>query len=171
MLKVMFLSTVGVPQRVFFVGEEIVWDGKIGLWPFIEITKAKRDSILREKGADVIECLSVDVPTYRDFMLRHGGVAFDAIRTKMPWLRDAEVVVRRDGAPGHNGKRNLEPLKEAGLKYGRHIVMSTQPPQSPDCNKNDLSFFNSLQHRADELKEGGKTLKGLINRVTRAYSQ
>ena len=28
---------------MFFEGEEIVWDGKIGQWPFIQITKAKRD--------------------------------------------------------------------------------------------------------------------------------
>ena len=102
---------------MFFEGEEIVWDGKIGLWPFIQITKAKRDSILREKGADVIECLKVDALTYRDFMLCHGGV-FDAIRTKLPWLRDAEVVVQHNGVQGHNGKGKLEALKEAGLQDG-----------------------------------------------------
>lgn len=47
--------------------------------------------------------------------------------------------------------------------------MKYQPAQSPDLNKNDLCFFNSLQRRTDELKLQSPDIKYLVANVKRAY--
>ena len=167
--KVMFLSVIGVPQTVMHEGVEIIFDGKIGIFPFIRIGVAQRASRLRPAGAPVLEYLNVTAEVYREFMLKEGGV-LDKVKEKMPWLKESTIYIQHDGAPGHNGKGNLAAFSEAGQQDGWNIVFETQPAQSPDCNKNDLCFFNSLQHRAEELKMGNETKEKLMEAVTKAFN-
>ena len=51
------------------------------------------------------------------------------------------------------------------------IYMRTQPAQSPDVNKLDLSIFNSTCKRSQELKGDQKSYEALRDAVYRAYEE
>lgn len=96
----------------------------------------------------------------------------EAIVDKMSWLcgPGKHIYVQHDGAAPHTGGGNNELLNlEGQLEDETCIHYIIQPAQSPDMNKNDLSFFNSLSCRAEELKRGVKTLEELMANVEKAY--
>ena len=108
--KIMFLCVIGVPQWYQDSrGVEQRWDGKVGIFPFIKWTEAKRTSKHRTRGAPVMESVNVTSETYRDLMTRNSaddpGV-LQSIRSKVPWGATKVTVIQHDGAPGHEGKGN-----------------------------------------------------------------
>jgi hypothetical protein len=168
--KIMFLSVIGCPQTVDLPdGTQHHFDGKVGIFPFIKMSVAKRNSVNRRRGDPVMECLNVTSETYLDMITKPEGV-LSKLKEKMFWLKDETIVCQHDGAPGHTGEGNEEFLRQAGIHDGWNIQFITQPAQSPDMNKNDLCFFNSLAHRADELKGNAKSLPALLEAVKRAFS-
>ena len=60
--KVMFLSAGAVPRYDYH--RKSYFDGRIGLWPFVQHTEAKPSSKHRPKGASVTVPLSVDKNVY-----------------------------------------------------------------------------------------------------------
>lgn len=106
--KVMFLAAVGVPQ----IRPDGTWfDGKIGIWPIVERTTAKRGN--RPAGAEVMKALSLTAEVYLDLMTREGGV-IESIREKMYWLAESGVAVQHNGASQNEGKDNDFRLACAG---------------------------------------------------------
>ena len=77
-------------------------------------------------------------------------------------MKGSTLWIEHDGARGHNGKGYLDASDEAGKQDGWYIVFETQLAQSPDCDKNDLCFFNSLRRRAEESKMGNETSEMLL---------
>ena len=71
---------------------------------------------------------------------------FPAIRRKMPWLN--EVVVQYGNARPHTKKSIKTQLESAARnkrgEQGMKLILSPQPPQSPDLNLNDLGFYSSF---------------------------
>ena len=71
---------------------------------------------------------------------------FPAIRRKMPWLN--EVVVQYSNARPHTKKSIKTQLESAARnkrgEQGMKLILSPQPPQSPDLNLNDLGFYSSF---------------------------
>jgi hypothetical protein len=60
-------------------------------------------------------------------------------------------------------------LKKHSKKIQNYVY---QPPNSPDLNILDLSFFNSSQKRADRIKkQGHQNIIGLKESVERAYEE
>jgi hypothetical protein len=173
--KIMFLCAIGVPQWYQDShGMEQYWDGKIGIYPFIKWTVAKRKSKHRNAGAPVMESVNVTAETYRDVITRSSrddpGV-LQSIRAKVPWGSTKITVIQHDGAPGHEGKGNDVLLTEAGAAMaGQPIIFDTQPAQSPDFNKCDLSLFASLQAATDQLKMASQSKEVLMDSVTQAYN-
>jgi hypothetical protein len=165
-IKVMFVAVLGMPQMVN--GEK--WDGKIGLFPVTRITQAKRNSEYRLAGTDVVENVNLTADVYYDLMTREDGI-LAAIRDKMYWARNANIVIQHDGAPAHwHGTNNLR-LPEAGALHGWNITFQTQPAQSPDLNVCDLCFFNSLQKRSFDLRSKSNTPQQLMDTVRQAWQE
>ena len=147
------------------------FDGKIGIWPFVEYEQAQRRSKHRDKGTVEMKSVSCTAEAYYEMHVKPFGV-IEAIVDKMPWLcgPGKHIYVQHDGAAPHTGGGNNELLNlEGQLEDETCIHYIMQPAQSPDMNKNDLSFFNSLSCRAEELKRGVKTLEELISNVEKAY--
>jgi hypothetical protein len=143
--KIMFLSAIACPRWVTREdGSQYYFDGKIGIFAFVKYTPAQRASALRPAGTLIMESLNVTSETYLDIHIKENGV-LEMIKHKMPWLKEDEIRIRHDGAPGHTGHGNEQFLFQAGQADGWNIIYETQPSQSPDLNKNDLCFFNSLQ--------------------------
>jgi hypothetical protein len=96
----------------------------------------------------------------------------EAIADKMPWLcgLGKHIYVHHDGPAPNTGGGNNELLNlEGQLQDVTCINYIMKPSQSPDMNKIDWSFFNSLSCGAEELKLGVKTLEELISYVEKAY--
>jgi len=78
-VKVMFLAAVARPQ--FNNQGDCVFDGKIGLWPFVEKVPAKRNSKRRPKGTMETKCLSVTASVYQEYLINK---VLPAIYAKWP---------------------------------------------------------------------------------------
>ena len=89
---------------------------------------------------------------FRKVMLRAGGV-FDKMLSKMWWYKRGSgqpeavctLYYQHDGASPHTARANLQHWQRHGNMKGFTIEVAVQPPQSPDLNVNDLTFFSSLQ--------------------------
>lgn len=130
---IMFLSAVSTP-RVMPDGS--FCDGKVGLFPFIELQPAVRNSARRPAGTMEIKPVAVTAAAYREMMTKPGGV-FDKIKEKFASAQHEVTTIQHDGAPAHTGEGNELALMVAGLQDDWNITFVTQPAQSPDLNKND----------------------------------
>ena len=111
--KIMFLAAIGRPETFVVDGVRHQWDGKIGIFPFVEWAPAKRNSKNREKGTPVMEDISVDSAAYYDIMTRDGGL-LSTLKKIAPFLKSSRIIIQHDGAKPHNGKGNLVKLNEFG---------------------------------------------------------
>ena len=168
MQKVMFLVAVARPQ-VNPVTQEL-FDGKIGMWPCTEVSAALRDSCNRKQGELEIRNVSMDGPFYKRIMAGEDGV-MDAIKQKMPWLKESGIIIQQDGVSSHTCVDSLNAIRTAGLADGWNITVVTQPAQSPDLNILDLGFFRSLKSRVNQLKFEAHDLHSLIAKVSAAWDE
>ena len=137
-LKVMFLGAVARPR--YDHNGLCTFDGKIGLFPFIEGVVAQRTSGLRPRGTIITRPVSVNRDRYRDFLINK---VVPAIKEKWPG-RDRNITIQQDGAPAHIDEDDAA-FVAAATEGLWNIKLQTQPPKSPDLNVLDLSFFRALQ--------------------------
>ena len=160
--KMMFLVAICEP-----IGE---CDGKIGIYPFIKWAKAKRDSKNRDAGDDVIEDVAVTKEEYSKVLHQ---VIKDA-REKLP--QGTKVVIQQDGARPHGmpyGKEMstyLQAQWRSWYRVNKGYSLETQPPQSPDLNLCDLSFFWSLQKASTRQEGRQQDLEGMLKAVIAAFN-
>ncbi len=134
--KVMFLVAVAQPR--FDSDSDVLFDEKIGLWPFIEWVAAKRSSKNREKGVLEMKAQNVDRKAYKKMLLQN---AFPAILSKWPDRTPWSIRMQPDNAPAHIPTDDKE-LITAGYRSMRTtITLDAQPPNSPDFNILDLGMF------------------------------
>lgn len=67
--KVMFLVAVARPRHDY--QRRKLFDGKLGLWPFIKMVPAKRSSKYRSAGTIVTTPVDVDMNAYREMLLKN----------------------------------------------------------------------------------------------------
>jgi hypothetical protein len=67
LIKVMFLCAIARPR--YDAEGNCTFDGKIGMWPFVEHTVAQRRSDNRERGDPVTNVISCNRETYRRFLI------------------------------------------------------------------------------------------------------
>ncbi|ETV78410.1 hypothetical protein H257_07959 [Aphanomyces astaci] len=65
--KVMFFAAVAWPR--YDHTRKTFFDGKIGVWPFVEVVAAKQTSRNRPKGAPVTMPQNVNSDVYKSFVL------------------------------------------------------------------------------------------------------
>ncbi len=144
-MKVMFLCAVARPR--YDHHRKSYFDGKIGLWPFVEHVPVKSSSRNRPAGTLQTKPITVTQDVCRSFSL---GMVFPAIMNKWPAYKHHPVYVQEDNARHHVPSHDQE-MREKGREDGWNIVLCNQPANSPDFNVLDLGFFNaihSLQHQA-----------------------
>ena len=77
--KVMFLSAVAKPR--YDPHRKVMWDGKLGLWPFAKQVPAQRSSANRPAGTLEWKSYNVDRKAYRTMMIEK---LLPAIKEKWP---------------------------------------------------------------------------------------
>ncbi|ETV70465.1 hypothetical protein H257_14125 [Aphanomyces astaci] len=131
--KVMFLAAVARPR--YDHHSKMFWDGKVGVWPFVQVSPALRGSKNRPKGTLVTVPQAVDSTVYFDAVLNKD---VHAIMAKFPGsVRHGNVFLQQDNASPHHCV-TTELLQAKGV---RGIVVANQPPNSRDFNVLDLGFL------------------------------
>ena len=161
--KLMFLCAVARPRFHPETGE-CVFDGKIGIWPFIERVAARRNSANRPRGTIEIKAIEVDRDVYREKMIDN---VLPAILAKFPDL-ESPITIQQDNARPHIYPNDPDFMAAAAI-MGVDLRLENQVPNSPDQNINDLGFFNSVQSCQQE--ETAANLQQLIDIVTNAYAE
>ncbi|KAF0714687.1 Aste57867_3751 [Aphanomyces stellatus] len=159
--KVMFLAAVARPRHD--THRNCAFDGKIGMWPFVEQSIAKRTSKNRPKGSIETKPLSVDGVVYKSMIINK---VVPAIQAKFPVGNQPNgVFIQQDNAGPHTCV-TTKFLRAHGVSG---ISMTCQPANSPDFNVLDLGFFNAIQNL--QQKKPSRSIDQLIDAVTLAFDE
>ncbi|KAF0709336.1 hypothetical protein AaE_012907 [Aphanomyces astaci] len=158
--KVMFLAAVARPR--FDPHTRRVFDGKIGVWPFVDVVAAKRKSVNRDKGTLVTVPLSVNAEVYYDTVVTK---VIPAIKSKFPssTTSSGKVIIQQDNASPHKCVTTRK-LDDRGISG---IEIANQPSNSPDFNVLDLGFFNSIQSL--QHQKSTRSIEELVDAVQAAF--
>ncbi|KAF0731421.1 hypothetical protein Ae201684P_007029 [Aphanomyces euteiches] len=121
--KVMFLAAVAKPRYDY--NRRQYFDGKIGIWPFLEAIPAKRLSKNRQKGVVELKEQPVNILTYTEKIMTQ---VIPAIQAKAPQSAIKNGIWIQDNASPHNGI-NTSRLVSSGIEG---ISVMNQPANSPD---------------------------------------
>ncbi|KAF0705499.1 hypothetical protein AaE_014485 [Aphanomyces astaci] len=159
--KVMFLAAVARPRYDFH--KKSMFDGKLGVWPFIEKVPAKRGSKNRPKGTIVTVPQTVTADVYRDMILKN---VVPAIKSKFPLGDQSKIIyLQQDNASPHNCVTS-----QLLLQYGvEGIEAANQPANSPDLNILDLGYFNSIQSL--QSQKVTRTIEELVDAVNSSFHE
>jgi transposase-like protein len=163
--KVMFLAAVAQPRHYYEGGERRYFDGKIGIWPIGAFVPAVRGSRNRPQGTIIWHNHKVDRNKYREMIINN---VLPAVKEKFPYQTANQVLIQQDNATSHialNDEAVAAKIDELGL----NVLFSNQPPNSPDLNICDLSFFRALQSM--QLKVGTKNNTELIRAVHSSFER
>jgi hypothetical protein len=178
MEKVMFLCAVARPRKAINQrqqqlqndnNDDEIWDfdGKVGVWPFVEWYEAARTSRNRPRGAPLCRNVSVNAETFQKMILEE---LLPRIRDSCPVAMRGRVIrIQLDNATPHRAiNHEAFYLKAAELQLNCRLIY--QPSQSPDMNICDLAFFASIQSLYHK-KVGIKTNVDLIDAVEEAFAE
>ena len=161
--KVMLMAAVARPR--YDPHRKTMFNGKIGIWPFVTHEPAKRNGKNHEKGTMVTKCIpNINRSETRKMLVEN---VVPAIKEKWPkGNARTNIIVQQDNAKPHLAENDAELIKEC-QKDGWDISFRCQPPNSPDFNMLDLGFFNSIQ--ALHHQSAPKFIDDLIECVQRAF--
>jgi hypothetical protein len=160
--KVMFLAAVARPRRN--ESGDWIFDGKIGIWPFVETKPAKRRSKNRPRGAPVTQPIIVNRQIYRHFL---GDKLILYICADFPDLTK-QVIIQQDNARPHIAESDSR-FRDIVEDLQLDCVLKNQTPNSPDFNVLDLGFFNSIQSM--QQQNPASNIDELIESVIKAYNE
>ena len=162
-MKVMFLAAVARPR--FDNDGNCSFDGKIGIWPFVETVIAQRSSVNRPAGTPITKCLSVTLDVYKDYVFNK---VMPAVLDRWPDDR-ATVRFQHDNAKSHFDNNDVDWRAKAVADRRIKFTLVEQPANSPDSNILDLGFFRAIQS-LQFCQEPATTIDGLIANVEKAYT-
>jgi hypothetical protein len=141
--KVMFMAVVARPR--FDTERQVFFDGTIGLFPFVSVQPAVRNSKIRPKGTPVTKPVNANSDVYVKMMKEK---VLPAIRRLFPRKWEGKtfdlIVIQEDNAKAHSWPNEAEKNNEL-TEDGFATQIIKQPLQSPDFNVLDLGLLRSIQ--------------------------
>jgi hypothetical protein len=122
----MFLAAIAIPWYNA-TGGECTFDGKIGMWPFVERVAARRASVHHPAGTIETKPVNVTTIIYRQFRI---DKVLPAIKLKWP-DRNLQIMIQQDGATSHISEDDAA-FVEAAIAGNWQIGLQTQPAQSSE---------------------------------------
>ncbi|XP_042051481.1 uncharacterized protein LOC121796763 [Salvia splendens] len=162
--KIMFMCAVCRP--LFGVHGEVLFDRKIGIFPFTKQVAAKRSSKNRQTGTmetKPIESITTDV--VRECLINK---ILPAIIAKWPDGATKVLKIQQDNARPHI-KDNDPAFREAAQQSGFSISIVQQPHNSPDTNVNDLGWFRAIQSL--QTQTACNNVDDLMNAVEKSFHE
>ncbi|XP_057771056.1 uncharacterized protein LOC130990841 [Salvia miltiorrhiza] len=135
-------NTVHIDEKWPLIAEDgtVLFDGKIGIFPFTEYVPAKRNSKNREAGTleqKPIQSITKEI--------------IPAIKAKWPQFASRVIFIQQDNAKPHI-KDSDPDFRKVASSDGFDIKIVHQPPNSPDTNINDLdTLVEAVKSSFDEL--------------------
>ena len=165
-VKVMFLCAVARPR--YDRSKNSMFDGKIGIWPFVFYEPAQRSSVNRPRGTMITKPIpSIDTTVFRQFLI---DKVIPAIREKWPRHdRSKGVKIQQDNARPHIKPDDLQFNTAVSSDDTIPITLHCQPPNSPDMNILDLGFFRAIQSL--QYQKCAKSIDELIANVEEAFRE
>ncbi|KAK9664743.1 hypothetical protein RND81_14G064800 [Saponaria officinalis] len=161
-VKVMFIAAVSRPT--YAENGELLFDEKIGIFPFTYEEPAKRNSKNRVAGTMVTKPIeSVNKVVIKDYVINK---IIPAIKTKWPQSASKNIIIQQDNAKPHISGNDAD-FVAAATSDGFNIQLKQQPAMSPDLNVLDLGFFRSIQSL--QSSKPAKTVDELVKNVQEAY--
>ena len=131
-----------VAKPIYSSNGDVIFDEKIGMWPFIRQEPAKRSSKNRRRGElETKPIQSITKDHMRAMLITN---VIPTIRAKWPSMLSKDIIIQQDNAKPHIAPNDKDFVDEA-TKDGFNIQLVQQPPNSPDMNVLDLGFFRSIQ--------------------------
>ncbi|XP_047949312.1 uncharacterized protein LOC125195166 [Salvia hispanica] len=143
--KVMFMAAVCRP----LIGSdgEIIFDGKIGLFPFTEQVPAQRSSKNRPKGTlETKPIQSVNKEVMTACLINQ---IVPTIKAKWPANASKKIYIQQDNAKPHLRAADQQ-FEEITSTDGFEFHLISQPANSPDTNVLDLGYFRAIQSLQDD---------------------
>ncbi|XP_074266550.1 uncharacterized protein LOC141589825 [Silene latifolia] len=145
--KVMFMAAVSRPM--YDGNGTLVFDGKIGIFPFTFKEPAKRNSKNRVAGTlETKSITSITKQVVKDMLI---SKILPAIKSKWPASASKNISIQQDNAKPHIKCTDYDFLN-AATADGFNISLNQQPPNSPDLNVLDLGFFSQFSLQAVMLE-------------------
>ncbi|XP_021755275.1 uncharacterized protein LOC110720547 [Chenopodium quinoa] len=161
-IKAMFMGMIGKP--LFDEQNNMIHDGKYGLFPFVKYEMAKKKSKNRDAGTLETKALqSVTKECIRDMLLTH---VIPTIYEKWPEQLPKDIIIQWENARPHQVPKD-EDFQEACHAHGFNIQFIFQPAQSP--NVLDLGLFSIIQSL--QYQSFPRNLDELIQEVARAFEE
>ncbi|CAH9116606.1 unnamed protein product [Cuscuta europaea] len=126
---------------------EVLWDGKVRIFPFTYEDTAKRSSKNRPAGTlETKASVSITRLVIKEMILNE---LLPAIKQTWPDADNRRVIIQQDNARPHIDINDPDFVRE-GTKDGWNIQSTCQPPNSPDLNVLDLGFFRTIDAIKDQ---------------------
>ncbi|XP_057545833.1 uncharacterized protein LOC130824831 [Amaranthus tricolor] len=138
--KIMFMCAVARP--IFSSEGEMIFDGKIGIFPFTHEVAAQRNSKNRKRGEPETKLIQSITKVHTRDMIVHKILL--AIRSKWPPHLSKTIFIQQDNTKPHILDDDVV-FREVATLDGFCFHLVQQPPNSPDMNVLDLGFFRSIQ--------------------------
>lgn len=164
-IKIIVSTAVGRPA--YNMLGECLWDGKVGIFPFVEEVSAQRTSINRVRGT--VETKAVTQVTKDRMREKIIHYLVPAIMEKWPTHRSKIIYIQQDNAMPHMPKNDSE-WQAACVEYkkrGFDFTLVQQPPNNPDLNCLDLGFFRAIQTL--QHKKRPRNIAQLLDVVNTSY--
>ncbi|ETV78561.1 hypothetical protein H257_08066 [Aphanomyces astaci] len=109
----MFLAAVARPR--YDVGRGEMFNAKLGMWPFVQLSPAARNTRNRPAGTMVTTLVNVNAVVYRDFMIHKVVPAIKASFSSA----HKHIVLQHDNSTLHGSvtDRELEAVSTDGCKF------------------------------------------------------
>ncbi|KAK9699192.1 hypothetical protein RND81_08G159100 [Saponaria officinalis] len=144
---------------------ELLFDGKIGMFPFTKQQPAARRSRYRQRGTmetKAIESITKEVT--KAWIIEK---VIPAIKSKWPEGASKHILIQQDNAKPHIKNDDPE-FMAAATSDGFNIELFFHPPNSPDLNTNDLGYFRALQSLQSAKK--ANNVDELVNSVMQVFN-
>ncbi|XP_057811519.1 uncharacterized protein LOC131025750 [Salvia miltiorrhiza] len=161
-----FYMTKGTHRPLFGPDGEVIFDEKIGIFPFTQKVPAQRASKNRPVGTMVTKSIeSVTKEVYRECLIQK---MLPAIMAKWPTGASKVIYIQQDNAKPHI--TNDDPIwRQHANQNGFTFILVQQPPNSPDTNVNDLRWFRAIQ--SFPTQTSSQTINQLIEVVHKAFEE
>ena len=103
----MFLAALARPR--FGEDGELLFDGKIGIWPIVTYEMAQHASQNHSAGTIIAKPRSLSRSVYREVLLEH---VLPAIKQKWP-SHNKNIILQQDGAKAHILENDAEFMEHA----------------------------------------------------------
>lgn len=156
------------------------FNGLVGFMHHVNESVAQRNSVNRSAGTPQFVPYNINTENFYEALTMEDGL-LDAIDSSFSAYCDPTAIkIQLDNAPGHTGQGmegKVHTYIASTDKFTNDYHLHYQPPNSPDFNINDLTFFRSLDQQANKLKSQAANdqryhgIAGLMEVVSLAFEE